>query len=524
MAVAPLVAVACVFGGGEDSAGAVELAPRTETISKSSNASVLIIPRADDLAIKISTVRPFPASIVLEPGEVVVLDAEAFGPAGEPLSEVDFVWTVADPRSGVIRAERQFQAGSTPGVYNGAVTLTGIQNTPQGIQFAAEAVTVVVVGQAVTPELASVLILPAKPVVLKGQIYRMRAVGFDRNGRLIPGVSLFWQVNDQSLGRVNDLGYLTVEGVSGSYPGAVTVTGIWEGARVQAVTDVLVIQGREADDFLLVQVLPQRFFLDPRDRMRLRAVALNGLGELVAGTQMRWEIVDPAAGTIDGNGLFVAGDRPGIYTEAVRVEAIVRGESGFVRAADFASVVIREPRAPRVLERVRVAPESVLVTPGGRVLLLVKALDDVGAAADDAKVSWEVVDEAVGQIDQYGSFEATFTPGSYPGALLVTVRQELEDEAITKTRSIDVTVTGAIARVEVRPSLATIVPGRTVHFTATAWDANDVKLLGLVVLWRVTDRAVGTIDAFGNFTAGDVAGLYQDAIRAEVKQNLPVSP
>ena len=63
--------------------------------------------------------------------------------------------------------------------------------------------------------------------------------------------------------------------------------------------------------------------------MQLRAVALNGLGELIVGTQMRWEIVDTAAGTIDGNGRFVAGVGPGIFTEAVRVEAIVRGDDTF---------------------------------------------------------------------------------------------------------------------------------------------------------------------------------------------------
>lgn len=520
----PLVAGACVFGGGGYSSGVVEYAPRTETLSKSANASILITAKADDLTVKISAVKPFTTSIVLEPGEVIELDGDAFGPAGETLTDIDFVWTVADPRSGVIREERQFQAGSTPGVYNRAVTLTGIQNTPLGVQFARETITVVVVGQAVAPELASVLILPADPAVLRGQIYRMRAAGFDRTGALIPGVSMLWQVNDPSLGRVNDLGYLTVEGESGTYSGVITVTGTWKGVRVQTVTDVLVIQDREADDFMTVQVLPQRFFLDPGDRMQLRAVALNGLGEMVVGTQMRWEIVDTAAGTIDGNGRFVAGVGPGIFTEAVRVEAIVRGESGFVRAVDFASVVIREPRAPRILEKVRVVPESVMVAPGGRALLLARALDDEGTTADEAQVSWDVVDPAAGQIDQYGSFEATFVPGSYPGALLVTVTQQLDEETITKTRAVDVTVTGRVVRVKVQPSLATIVPGRSVHFTATAWDENDVRLQGLVVLWRVSDRAAGTIDGLGNFTAGDVPGLYQDAIRVEVKQTLPISP
>ena len=132
MVAVPLVTTACVFGGSGGATGTAERAPKTTTLSLSANASVLITSTPEDSAVKVARVRPFPASIVLEPGEVVELDADAFGSAGEPLSEIDFVWAVADPRAGAIRQERRFQAGSTPGVFDNAVTVTGTQNTPRG--------------------------------------------------------------------------------------------------------------------------------------------------------------------------------------------------------------------------------------------------------------------------------------------------------------------------------------------------------------------------------------------------------
>ena len=72
--------------------------------------------------------------------------------------------------------------------------------------------------------------------------------------------------------------------------------------------------------------------------------------------------------------------------------------------------------------------------------------------------------------------------------------------------------------------MATLAPGKTVHFSLTGWDENDIHLPGLVVLWSVSDESIGDIDAFGNFTASETPGLYQDAIRAEVIQTLPAPP
>ena len=467
--------VAC--SSGEAAAEAVATSrEETATIIQRVTASVLITSLTEESPSAIKYIDVTPSSIVVDRGESVELSAQAFGSDGQRLDDVDYVWTVADPRSGRITRSGTLQASLTPGVFEDAVSVTGIQNTADGIQHASAAVTVTVVGERETSTLASVAILPDHPRVLTNQIYRLKAVAFDENGLLIPGVSFMWQVNNPALGRVNDIGYLTVEGGAGTFREAVTVTAIWEGVRDSETTDVTVLQTPEEDDFLKVQILPQRFLLDPRDRLRLRAVALNGRGELVTGTQLRWRMTDPAAGTIDGTGMFVAGETPGIYTEAVRVEAVVPGERGFVRAVDVASVVIRKERASRRLEALRVLPRSVVVEPGGRVLMIAQAVDGLNLPADQVTILWEATQEGVGSIDDHGSFMARGAPGTYREALRVTAEQQYGEEIVSKTEYVDVIITGVLSQVDIHPKLATMSPGRTVHFSVTGRDQNGVKL------------------------------------------------
>ena len=505
-------------------AAAIPVAPK---ITTRVTASVLITDEPEHAVPIIDSVRVSPSAIVVDPGEIVQLSAEAFGVDGRPLTDIEFVWTAADPRAGSITRDGSYQGGTTPGVFGDSMAVTGIQNALHGVRYATAFVSITVVGELQVPTLASVAIIPEEPTLFEKQIYRLRAMGFDQDGLIIPGVRFVWNVVDPELGRVNELGLLTVRGHAGTYEQAVSVAGLWEGERASATIDVNVVSSPEADDYLNVHALPQRFYLDPGDRMQLRAVALNGLGELVAGTELRWVVQDPSVGTIDGNGNFIAGDQPGIYTEAVMVEAVIPGERGFVRAVDFASVVVRQKTALRHLSAVSVRPGTVVVAPGGRVTLAARAVDEFGESPRDVTIAWEVLRPEAGSISEFGVFTALWpyripsTPGTYPDALRVTVEQQVDDQTITRHRLVNVVITGTLSSAEISPALGVVAPGQTVHFSLTGWDENGVKLPGLVVIWRVTDESVGTVDAFGNFTAGQAAGLYEGAIVAEISQTLP---
>ncbi len=491
MAFVLLVLVACSSSGPSEGRAAAADTP-TVTHTVTATAWVLITADSDDTLEGIDGIVVSPRSIVVDAGETVALSAGAITPGGV-----------------------------TPGIYEDAISVTGFRNTPQGIQYVRESASVTVIGDSVVPALASVAIYPKAPTVLTGQIYRLRAVGFDEDGMVIPGVSFVWQLDNPTLGELNSIGYLTVEGQEGFYEGGVKVTGIWEGKKVLASTDVGVVATTDPDEFLYVQILPHRFFLDPGDQLQLRAVGLNGLGELVTGTQLRWDMMVPEAGVIDGNGTFVAGGRPGIYTEAVRVEAVVPGEQGFIRAADFASVVVREKKESGRLHTLRVTPETVVLPQDGKRLVLPYAVDETGETVGNVVFSQESLDESVGRFDEYGSIVATGSPGTYPRALKVTAVQQVNGETIHRASLVGVIITGDLTTASVIPEVLVVESGRTVHFSAVGKDQNGVDLVGLVVKWNVTDEHVGTIDAFGNFTAGPNPGLYEGVISAEVIQTLP---
>jgi hypothetical protein len=150
-------------------------------------------------------------------------------------------------------------------------------------------------------------------------------------------------------------------------------------------------------------------------------------------------------------------------------------------------------------------------------------VDEVGSPVHSVVLSWEA-NPAVGKIDDHGSFTATGSSGRYDDALQVTVEQQLDDELITRTGSVDVTITGTLTQLEIRPALATIAPRATVHFSGTGWDENGVELSGLVWVWGLPDKSLGTIDAFGNYIAAQAPGFYQDAVQVEVIQSLLVGP
>jgi hypothetical protein len=299
------------------------------------------------------------------------------------------------------------------------------------------------------------------------------------------------------------------------------VSGVWEGILLTSTTDVTVIATPEKDNFLSVQILPKSFQLDQEDRLQLRAIALNGLGQLESSAEFRWSMDDERAGTISSTGIFFAGTEAGIFTESIKVEAVVFGQDGIARAEDFASVVVRGEKQERRLESIRVIPQSIVAERGGRAILTTQGIDEFGKPVSGVTTSWEAVQQDVGSIVDNGQFIGSRVPGSYPDSLRVTVKQPLDDDIVIKSKSVDVTITGTLSRVEIKPSLATITPGRTLHFTATGFDENGNQLNGLITRWKVSDESIGRIDGFGNFTAGESAGHYEGAIMAEVIQRQP---
>ena len=497
---------------------AMEARPATPpAVVKEVFASVLIT-EADAPIGVLERVAVTPLAVVADSGETVKLTARAFLAKGQRDTSVDLIWTLTDIRAGSLNSRGEFTAGAIPGVYPGAISVTAVNETAEGLDQATQLVSVTVVGDDLPASIASIEVLPTGPTVFSGQLLRMRAIAYDENGSVIPGVSFDWTVNDTALGFVTAAGYLDVEGSPGTFTNGISVTGRWRGESIVEAVDVKVLEDRPGVDDMTVQVLPQRFYIDNGGNMQLRAVALNGLGELVAGTELRWSIDQPLAGTITGTGVFTAGVAPGVYTEAVKVEAIIPGESGFIHAADFASVIVRGENNVRRLDGVVGRPGNLVITPGGRAILVARAFDTDGNPAEKVELQWEMTDDAAGVIDANGNFEASSQSGAYPDSARVIAAQDVDGEHITRSAAVDVSITGILTLAAIEPVMPTVPQNATVHFTVLGTDENGLRVPGLVVSWRLADEAVGFIDALGNFTANGAPGLYENAIIATVIQ------
>ena len=64
------------------------------------------------------------------------MSASAMDAAGRVLEGVDFVWVIADHRAGSITQWGRFRAGPLPGVFGNAVSVTGVQTTTAGVNYA----------------------------------------------------------------------------------------------------------------------------------------------------------------------------------------------------------------------------------------------------------------------------------------------------------------------------------------------------------------------------------------------------
>ena len=76
---------------------------------------------------------------------------------------------------------------------------------------------------------------------------------------------------------------------------------------------------------------------------------------------------------------------------------------------------------------------------------------------------------------------------------------------------------GALDHVTVTPASASLAPGATQQYAASAFDASNNVISGATFTWGVTSG--GSISASGLLTAGTVAGTYTNAVQASTTVN-----
>ncbi|MFQ5873760.1 MAG: hypothetical protein ACE5JL_08155, partial [Dehalococcoidia bacterium] len=236
-----------------------------------------------------------------------------------------------------------------------------------------------------------------------------------------------------------------------------------------------------------------------------------------------WTVEDPRAGFIDRFGFFTAGDGVGDYPDAIGVLGVQTTPQGEIVRENFVSVTIGEGAPPGVVRNVELIPNSVYLEPEDVVVFSVHAFDGNSQPVRDVVFSWSVQDPQAGSIDSAGRLRAGSGVGYYPEAVRVVAIQtsaegEVRVEDIAHVTVVEPETLGILSSGYVLPSSVALNPGQRFIFTAAAFDQNGEGIGGVSRAWDVLDPRVGSMDEYGVLTAGDVTGVFPDAVRLELVQ------
>ncbi len=235
-----------------------------------------------------------------------------------------------------------------------------------------------------------------------------------------------------------------------------------------------------------IEVTPATPTVEIGGEVGFTAICYDQSDNTMTGIDIDWTSSDTTVGTIDQTGTFTA---------LAEGTADITATAGDIFGTATVTVTTQAP-PEAVLTGIEVTPATPTVEIGGEVGFTAICYDQSGNAMMGIDIDWTSSDTTVGTIDQTGTFTAlaegaadiTATAGDIFGTATVTVTAQAPPEAV---------LTG----IEISPTAATAVVGKTVGFKATARDQSGNAMAGVDITWTSSDTTVGTIDQAGTFTA-----------------------
>ena len=377
-------------------------------------------------------------------------------------------WSVV-AGGGTVDVGGVFIAGVVPGTFAGTVKATSgaISGT---------ATVVVTAGP-----LASIAVTPNPATMPVNGTQAFVAVGTDVNGNVQP-IAATWSVVAGG-GAIGGSGVFTAGAVAGTFANTVKATS----GTLSGTATVIVTAGALAS----LTISPNPVTLAIGGVQQFVAVGKDASGNVVP-VVATWSVV-AGGGTTDASGRFTAGAVSGTFANTVKAT------SGALSAT--ATVVV----TAGALSSITVTPNPGTMAIGGAQQFTAVGKDADGNVVPFVPV-WSVV-AGGGTIDPTG----LFTAGTLSGTFANTVKAA--SGALSGTATVIVT-TGALASLTVTPNPATVVINGTQSFTAVGKDASG-NVVAVTPVWSVVAGG-GAIEAAGLFTAGAVAGVFTNTVRAAV--------
>jgi hypothetical protein len=423
-------------------------------------------PGAPDALTSISVTRN-PETLVIGTSAQFVATATY---ASGATAVIEPVWSATT--GGVMSALGVFTAGTVPGAFANTVTATedGITGT---------ATVNVLAGPP-----ASIVVTPAPQTLATGGAQQFTAVVSDVAGNVL-SVLPNWSVAAGG-GSTNSTGMFTAGGVAGTF----TNTVVASVGSISGTATVIVTSGALAT----LTVTPNPRTLATGGTQQFTAVGRDASGNVVPAA-VTWAVV-AGGGCINSAGVFTAGPTAGTFDNTVRAQ------SGSV--SGFATVVV----TAGALSTITVTPNPVAVATNASQQFTATGRDANGnVVAISPAAVWSVrPGNAGGTVNTSGLYTAPAAAG------IDTVRAT--SGTIFGSARVNVVAAGALVSIDVTPNPANTVTSGTVQFTATGFDANGLIVPTPGLVWS-TPGGGGTIGAgTGLFTAGLVAGTFNNAVEA----------
>jgi hypothetical protein len=414
------------------------------------------------------------ASITVTPNphSMVVGGTQQFTAVGRDASSNVVVftptWSVING-GGTISATGLFTAGATAGTYTNTV----------------QASSGLVTGTATVTETASTLatitVTPNPASVAANGTQQFTAVGRDAGGNTV-AITPTWSVVNSG-GAVSATGLFTAGNVPGTYANTVrAASGATSGTATVTVT---------AGVLTSITITPNPSTMAIGVTQQFTAVGRDADGNVVSFTPT-WAVV-AGGGTIGlSSGLWTAGNAPGTFTNTVRAS------SGTI--AGFQTVTV----TTGPLASITVTPNPVTVQANTTQQFTAVGRDAGGNVLGITPV-WST--NSGGTINGSGLFTAGGTAGAFPDAVQASVGATNGKATVTVSAGAPVLTT-----IVVTPNPATVGAGNTRQFSASGLDQNG-NPIGFTPVWSVVNGG-GIINSSGLFTAGSVAGTFNNTVQA----------
>lgn len=331
------------------------------------------------------------------------------------------------------------------------------------------------------------------------------ATAFDAYNNAVPNAVFAWSSADTTKATVIASGStatLTAKTSAGIYANLLRVSS----AGITQTATITITPGPPSS----ITLAPAAATLVVSTTQSFSATVLDAFGNVVPNTALFWSVSGAQVGQIVATGastaILTSSTVAGVYPAGVRVST-----GSITKTATITLTA-------GALNAVTLDPNGITIMPTGVTSIVATGRDRFGNQISGLTFNWSVVGGA-GSITPFapGSANANFTASTVAGSYPNSIRASTSHGGINRTGRADVLITtDQVARIDISPASAILLPTAQQVFTARGYDRFNNLIWPLEVGWSV--NATGLITKTGSvtatFEAGTIAGAFPNAVSA----------